>query len=35
MKYKKHLESLATRIKYWELNLAKDPGFRKPGSNKK
>lgn len=35
MKYKKHLEKLAYRIKNWEVNLAKDSGFRKPGSEKK
>lgn len=34
MKYKKHLKNLEARIAYWQNNLAKDPGFQKPGSNK-
>ena len=35
MKYKNHLEKLASRIKNWEANLGKTGGFRKPGSEKK
>jgi hypothetical protein len=34
MKYKHKLEKLASRIKYWEANLARKSGFRKPGSIK-
>lgn len=34
MKYKKHLQNLTTRMKFWENNLAKDSGFQKPGSQK-
>ena len=35
MKYKKQLQNKEARIKNWEINLAKDSGYRKPGSNKK
>lgn len=35
MKYKKQLKKLEIRIKNWETNLSRKPGFRKPGSNKK
>lgn len=34
MKYKKKLAKLAARIKYWETNLARKMGFRKPGGIK-
>lgn len=34
MKYKKKLEKLATRIKYWEANLSRKLGFKKPGGIK-
>lgn len=35
MKYKNKLKNLQARIAFWQNNLSKDVGFRKPGSNKK
>lgn len=34
MKYKKKLQKLEARIKFWEANLSRKMGFRKPGSIK-
>ena len=34
MKYKHKLAKLAARVYFWQQNLARDPGFRKPGSIK-
>jgi hypothetical protein len=34
MKYKKHLKNLEARIAFWQNNLSRKIGFKKPGSNK-